>query len=126
MIHRMGNDGDGPNGSDALWWVVGGTVAAVTLYRLLYPRAEPVMPYLEVKEQSFPDVNSVAVRFGQIRELWSMGYIDSNDAIAQAEKLAAALLDLQKEGKAFGVTVENLTTRIDRFVKDVSEYQAAA
>ena len=61
MIHRMGNDGDGPNGSDALWWVVGGTVAAVTLYRLLYPRVEPVMPYLEVKEQSFPDVNSVAV-----------------------------------------------------------------
>jgi hypothetical protein len=53
----MGNDGDGPNGSDALWWVVGGTVAAVTLYRLLYPRVEPVMPYLEVKEQSFPDVN---------------------------------------------------------------------
>jgi hypothetical protein len=126
MIHRMGNDGDGPNGSDALWWVVGGTVAAVTLYRLLYPRVEPVMPYLEVKEQSFPDVNSVAVRFGQIRELWSMGYIDSNDAIAQAEKLAAALLELQKAGKAFGVTVENLTTRIDRFVKDVSEYQAAA
>jgi hypothetical protein len=122
----MGNDGDGPNGSDALWWVVGGTVAAVTLYRLLYPRVEPVMPYLEVKEQSFPDVNSVAVRFGQIRELWSMGYIDSNDAIAQAEKLAAALLELQKAGKAFGVTVENLTTRIDRFVKDVSEYQAAA
>jgi hypothetical protein len=126
MIHRMGNDGDGPNGSDALWWVVGGTVAAVTLYRLLYPRVEPVMPYLEVKEQSFPDVNSVAVRFGQIRELWSMGYIDSNDAIAQAEKLAGALLELQKAGKAFGVTVENLTTRIDRFVKDVSEYQAAA
>jgi len=126
MIHRMGNDGNGPNGSDALWWVVGGTVAAVTLYRLLYPRVEPVMPYLEVKEQSFPDVNSVAVRFGQIRELWSMGYIDSNDAIAQAEKLAAALLELQKAGKAFGVTVENLTTRIDRFVKDVSEYQAAA
>ena len=126
MIHRMGNDGNGPNGSDALWWVVGGTVAAVTLYRLLYPRVEPVMPYLEVKEQSFPDVNSVAVRFGQIRELWSMGYIDSNDAIAQAEKLAAALLELQKDGKAFGVTVENLTTRIDRFVKDVSEYQAAA
>ena len=122
----MGNDGNGPNGSDALWWVVGGTVAAVTLYRLLYPRVEPVMPYLEVKEQSFPDVNSVAVRFGQIRELWSMGYIDSNDAIAQAEKLAAALLELQKAGKAFGVTVENLTTRIDRFVKDVSEYQAAA
>jgi len=122
----MGNDGNGPNGSDALWWVVGGTVAAVTLYRLLYPRVEPVMPYLEVKEQSFPDVNSVAVRFGQIRELWSMGYIDSNDAIAQAEKLAAALLELQKDGKAFGVTVENLTTRIDRFVKDVSEYQAAA
>jgi len=122
----MGNDGDGPNGSDALWWVVGGTVAAVTLYRLLYPRVEPVMPYLEVKEQSFPDVNSVAVRFGQIRELWSMGYIDSNDAIAQAGKLAGALLELQKAGKAFGVTVENLTTRIDRFVKDVSEYQAAA
>ena len=126
MIHRMGNDGNGPNGSDALWWVVGGTVAAVTLYRLLYPRVEPVMPYLEVKEQSFPDVNSVAVRFGQIRELWSMGYIDSNDAIAQAGKLAGALLELQKAGKAFGVTVENLTTRIDRFVKDVSEYQAAA
>ena len=122
----MGNDGDGPNGSDALWWVVGGTVAAVTLYRLLYRRVEPVMPYPEVKEQSFPDVNSVAVRFGQIRELWSMGYIDSNDAIAQAGKLAGALLELQKAGKAFGVTVENLTTRIDRFVKDVSEYQAAA
>jgi hypothetical protein len=30
------------------------------------------------------------------------------------------------DGKAAGVTVENLTARIDRFVKDVSEYQAQA
>ena len=82
--------------------------------------------YLEVKEPVFSDVNSVAVRFGQIRELWSMGYINSGEAIAQAESLAEALLRLQKEGKAFGVTVENLTTRIERFVKDVSEYQASA
>lgn len=125
MIHRMGND-NGANGSDALWWAVGGTVAAITLYHLLRPNAQSVMPYLEVKDQSFPDVNSVAVRFGQIRDLWSMGYIDSNEAIVQAEKLATALLELQKVGKAFGVTVENLTTRIERFVKDVSEYQASA
>lgn len=126
MIHRMGNGDNGSNGSDVLWWVLGGTAAAITLYHLTKPSSERVSSYLEVKEPSFPDVNSVAVRFGQIRELWSMGYINSGEAIAQAKDLAEALLKLQREGKAFGVTVENLTTRIERFVKDVSEYQASA
>lgn len=126
MIHRMGNDDNGPTGSDILWWVMGGTAATVALYHLTKPSPERVSSYLEVKEPSFPDVNSVAVRFGQIRELWSMGYINSQEAIVQAEGLANALLKLQKEGKAFGVTVENLTSRIEHFVKDVSEYQASA
>lgn len=128
MIHRMGNDnGDGP-GLDT-WMVIAGIGAAAFILYRSYAKnleGERANPFLEVKEPSFPDVNSVAVRFGQIRELWSMGYISSEDAIAQADQLATALLKLQKEGKAAGVTVENLTARIDRFVKDVGEYQAQA
>jgi hypothetical protein len=129
MIHRMGNgDGDGAGLDPTILALVGVGAAAFILYRA-YAKShegERANPFLEVKEPSFPDVNSVAVRFGQIRELWSMGYIDSADAIAQADQLATALLKLQMDGKAAGVTVENLTARIDRFVKDVSEYQAQA
>ena len=127
MIHRMGNNDDGPS-DNTLLFIMLGVGATVAAYHLFWkkPESERANPFLEVKEPSFPDVNSVAVRFGQIRELWSMGYIDSADAIAQADQLATALLDLQKAGKAAGVTVENLTGRIDQFVKDVSEYQAQA
>lgn len=127
MIDRMGDNGNGgPDGSDVLWWVLGGTAATVALYHFLRPATQTVAPYFEVKEPTFSDLNSVAVRFGQIRELWSMGYINSEEAIVQAKKLAEALLDLQKAGKASGGTVEGLTSRIDQFVKDVSEYQASA
>ena len=106
MIHRMAeNNGNGSNGSGIVWWVLGGTTALMTLYYLLKPTIHTVAPYLEVKEESFPDVNAVAVRFGQIRELWSMGYINSEEAIVQARNLAEALLELQKAGKASGGTI---------------------
>jgi hypothetical protein len=128
MIHRMANgNGDTSDGStDVVWWVLGGTTAAMTLYYLLKPTMQTVAPYLEIKEESFPDVNAVAVRFGQIRELWSMGYINSEEAIVQTRKLAEALLELQNAGKAFGGTIQDLTVRMDQFIKDVSEYQAQA
>lgn len=128
MIHPMGNGngGDGIDNTDVLWWLFGGTAAAVTLYHLFGPKVQTVAPYFEAKEPSFSDVNAVAVRFGQIRELWSMGYIASEEAIAQSKILASALLDLQSAGKASSGTVEDLTVRIDRFIKDVGDYQAQA
>jgi len=126
MIHRMGNDNGGVDGSDVLLWVLGGTAATVILYNLL--KRPSVVPEGLVfsKEQSFPDMNSVAVRFGQIRELWSMGYLDSTEAVSQLEGLSAAILELQKAGKASAASAQELVTRIERMVKDIVDYQAAA
>lgn len=116
------------DGSDVLLWVLGGTAATVALYQLLKSSAPPerVSSFLEVKEQVFPDMNAVAVRFGQIRELWSMGYLSSSDTVLQLEKLTAAILDLQKSGKASAASAQELANRIDRLIKDILEYQASA
>lgn len=127
MIHRMGNDNGGPNGVDALWWVLGGTAATVALYHL-FGKSSPVdlNPFVQAEEPTFSDLNSVATRFGQIRDLWSMGYINSAEAATQLETLVVAILKLQSEGKASAASTQELVGRIEQLIKDITEYQAAA
>lgn len=127
MIHRMGNGNGGANGSDALWWVLGGTVATVTIYHLLgKPSPVDINPFVQTEEPTFPDMNSVAVRFGQIRDLWSMGYLNSSEAVYQLEGLVSGIQKLQGEGKASAASVQEITSRIDRLIKDVLDYQVSA
>lgn len=127
MIYRMGNDNGGLDGSDVLWWVLGGTVATVTLYQLLRG-SSPVNlnPYVQAEEPTFSDMNSVATRFGQLRDLWGMGYINSAEAATQLEGLVSAMLKLQNEGKASIASTQELVNRIERLIKDIVEYQASA
>jgi hypothetical protein len=123
MIHRMGN-GNGDASSDALWWVLGGTAATVTLYQLFKPRMAEQAAFVYTKEP-FVDMNAVAVRFGQLRDLWSMGYLSPAETVAQLEGLTTAISDLQKAGKASPASAQELVTRIDGLIKDVLEYQMA-
>ena len=127
MIHRVGNNGNGgADGSEAFWWVLGGTVATITLYNVFKGRLSGEQAqYISTKE-SFPDTNSVAVRFGQLRDLWSMGYISSGEAISELETLTAALLELQKAGKASAASAQELASRIERMIRDILEYQPSA
>lgn len=127
MIHRMGNDNGGANGSLALWWVLGGTVATVTLYQFLgKPSPADLNPFVQAEEPTFSDLNSVATRFGQIRDLWSMGYINSAEAATQLEGLVSSILKLQGEGKASAASTQELVNRIEQLIKDITEYQSAA
>lgn len=127
MIERMGNDNGGANGSEALWWVLGGTTAVVTLYQLLgKPSSASINPFYQEEEPVFSDLNSVATRFGRIRDLWSMGYINSAEAATQLESLVSAMLKLQNEGKASPASTQELVNRIEQLIKDITEYQAAA
>jgi len=126
MIHRMGNDNGGPS-VDPLWLLAGGTVAAVVLYNLLgKPSPASVNPFYQEEEPVFSDLNSVATRFGRIRDLWSMGYINSAEAATQLETLVSAILKLQSQGKASAASTQELVSRIEQLIKDITEYQAAA
>lgn len=123
MIHGMGNN-DGGDDISPVWWLVGITAATATLYHFLKAKESVTQaPYFEVKEPVFSDLNSVAVRFGQIRELWSMGYMSTEDAVAQLGDLKTALSGLQSAGKVSAANAQDLTARMDRLIKDITEYQ---
>lgn len=128
MIHRMGNDNGETLGiPDPLAWVLGGTAATILLYNLLKPgpgvtQAAAVAP--KEAPTSFADMNAVAARFGQVRELWTMGYIDPTETVDQLTGLASAIAELQKAGKASPASAQELITRIDRLINEVTAYQA--
>lgn len=126
MIHRMGNgDADGVD-IDPLWWVLGGTITTVVIYNMLQKRTLEQTNVAYTTESPLQNMNAVAVRFGQVRDLWLMGYISTDEVIKQLSGLVDAISDLQRVGKASPVSAQDLTSRIDAMLKDAAEYQAAA
>lgn len=126
MIHRMGNgDGDGVE-LDPLWWVLGGTITTVVIYNMLQKRTLEQTNVAYTTDNPLQNMNAVAVRFGQVRDLWLMGYISTDEVIKQLSGLVDAISDLQRVGKASPVSAQDLTSRIDAMLKDAAEYQAAA
>jgi len=100
-------------------WVLSGTAAVVGLYQLFKPRFgdSGVMPVPSVDApSSFMDLNSVATRFSQVRELYRMGYISAADAIQQLDGLIAAIDTLRADGQADSATVVQLTSSINAFI----------
>jgi hypothetical protein len=127
MIGRMGNgNGDTLGIPDPVVWVIGGTAAAIALYYLTksspgVTQAASVAP--KEAPAAFADMNAVAVRVGQVRDLWTMGYLNPQEAIDQLTGLATAIAELQKAGKATPASAQDLVTRIDGLLKDVTDYQ---
>ena len=100
-------------------WVLGGTAAVVALYQLFRsrPGSTETMPVPPVQPPSdFQSLNAVATRFGQVRELYRMGYISPVDAVAQLDGLIAAIDALQAGGQADSATVVQLTSSINAFI----------
>lgn len=99
--------------------VLGGTAAVVALYQLFKPNfgESGVMPVPPVEApSSFADLNAVATRFSQVRELYRMGYISEVDAFAQLDGLLTAINSLQASGQADSATVVQLTSSINAFI----------
>lgn len=125
MIHRMGNN-DGGASVDPLWLVVGITMLSIGIYQIFKPTQQSLNPvYVPENEasQSFLDMNAVAVRLGQIRELWSMGYLGSQETVSQLEGLKTAIGNLRRDGKASAASAQEFSMRIDRMIEDILEYQ---
>jgi len=126
MIPVMGN-GNGNMDfympADPLWWVIGGTVATIVLYNVLKKSPpESSAPVGVLETPTFQDMNAVAVRFGQIRDLWSMGYMGPEETIGELKNLTSAILDLQKIGKASPGSAQDMASRIEQLIKDVINY----
>lgn len=126
MIPVMGNGNGGMDfymPADPLWWVIGGTIATVVLYNVLKkPAPESATPVGVLETPEFKDMNAVAVRFGQIRDLWSMGYIGPEEAVGELKNLASAILDLQKSGKTSPGSAQDMASRMEKMIKDIIDY----
>lgn len=129
MISRMrGND----NGdlavllNDPLVWVIGGTATAVLLYQIFKSgrpadQIAPVAP--KEAPTAFVDLNAVATRFGQVRELWTMGYLSPEETLDQLTGLLDATGNLVQARKASAADALEITTRIEQLMRDVAEFQ---
>lgn len=104
-------------------WVLGGTGAVIALYQLFKPNfgESGIMPVPAVESpSSFQDLNAVATRFGQVRELYRMGYLSAIDTFAQLDGLLTAINSLQVDGQADSATVVQLTSSINAFIDDLN------
>lgn len=90
---------------DTLLWITGGAFGlGVGLYFLLNSKAEaktrrpadqtaPIAP-LE-PPSSFPTLDSVSVRFAEVKELWRMGYKEARPTMDELTDLATAAQGFQ-------------------------------
>ena len=117
---RLGADMMGVDHS--AWWVLGGTGAIIGLYQLLKApfRATETMP-VPPKEPpaSFPDMNAVATRFSQVKELYRMGYLSADETASQLGRLMDAADALRDAGKISPGAAADLTSRIGSFFDNI-------
>ncbi len=120
----QGRSSDG----DATLWVLAGTGALIGIWHLfLKPKVErptevaPVAPREAPVE--FATLAEVTNRFGQVRELFKMGYIDPPETYRQLEGLLAAIDSLKAAEKADPATAQELVSRIGAFIEQVREYE---
>lgn len=124
---KMGNGNGYSDGNvDPLWWVIAGTIATIVGYNLFrreHPadQVAPVAP--KENPQAFTTLNDVANRFGQVRELWVMGYINPDETVIQLTDLLEAIAALQQRGQASPASAQELAGRVSSLIEDVTEYQ---
>jgi len=127
-MQKMGNgNGNGSvAGTDPLWWVVGGTIATIVGYNLFKTKhpADQIAPVAPKEPPpSFSSLNDVATRFGQVRELWTMGYLNPEETVTQLTSLMETIAVLQRSGQASAASAQELSGRISSLIEDVLEYQ---
>lgn len=97
--HRLGENKS--DGLGALPWVLLGVAGGLGLYWLLKPKAKaipgvtqaaPVAPL--TPPSRFADLDSVDARFGQVRELYRMGYMNAASVLGELATLEAAARNL--------------------------------
>ncbi len=107
--------------NDSLLWITGGAIGlGVGLYFLLKSKDEaaaatrpgvtqpaPVAPI--EPPSSYPTLDSVAVRFSEVKELWRMGYMDARPTMDELTDLGMAARSFQaSQPAAANELIENM------------------
>jgi hypothetical protein len=115
---------------ESLLWVFGTAGAATALYFALRPaKALPgetvAAPLAPVSPPSaYADLAAVDARFGQVRELYRMGYLTPFQAIDQLTSLTSAAAALETAGKAGESETMALLAQIEEFARGVERFVA--
>ena len=128
---------------NTLLWITGGAVGlGVGLYFLLKDQAEPVDQRVDHPEDqiapvapleppaSFASLNAIDVRYKEVKELWTMGYIEAEPAKAELivmrdEAINYQATDLHAAQTLIG-KLEKLYRDIEQWVIDTAQPPAAA
>ncbi len=112
---------------DTLLWITGGVLGlGVGLYFLLKSKDEngpgvtqtaPIAP-LE-PPSSFPTLDSVSVRFAEVKELWRMGYMEARPTMDELTDLAMAARKFQASQP---VTANELIENMRNLYADVQQW----
>lgn len=118
---RKGND-------DVLPWLLVGGGAGIGLYLLLKSKARPgpgvtrAAPVAPIRPPpAFANAESVSRRFGEVRELYTMGYLTPEETESQVAALAAALGELVRTGRASASEVDPIADEMAVFLERVEE-----
>jgi len=121
--HRMGDNKT--DGLGSLPWILLGVAGGLGLYWLLKPKAKsipgvtqaaPVAPL--TPPSRFADLDSVDARFGQVRELYRMGYMNQASALGELATLEAAAQNMaSQDGEKAGL----ILARIDAYKNEINQ-----
>jgi hypothetical protein len=115
---------------ESLLWVFGTAGAATALYFALRPAKAPpgetvIAPVAPVSPPvEYTDLTAVDARFGQVKELYRMGYLTPSQAVDQLTGLTSAASVLQQEGKAGRDETLALLAQIEEFARGVERFVA--
>ena len=116
---------------DTLLWITGGAIGlGVGLYFLLKTKDEAADPTRPGVTQTAPvppleppssylTLNSVAVRFAEVKELWRMGYMDARPTMDELTDLATAARNFQFSQPA---VAEELIENMRKLYGDVRQW----
>jgi len=108
-------------------WFLIGIAGGLGLYWLLKPKAKTSVPGVTqaapvaplTSPERFVDLDSVDARFGQVRELYRMGYLNAEAALAELATLVAAARSMSEQDAE---KAGSILARIDVYAKEVGAY----
>lgn len=123
--------GDAGNSvAGAMPWVLLGVAGGIGLYWLLKPKAKtvpgkteaaPVAPLLPPSR--YADLDSVDARFGQVRELYRMGYLNPEHTLGELATLEAAARNLESQDAEKAGAI---LARIETYRNEISQYAGSS
>jgi hypothetical protein len=109
-----------------------GIGAAAALFWLLFrrpasgPGVTTTKPVAALEPpQSLPTLGAVSTRFSDVVELYRMGYLTPDQAIAQVQDLESAVGRLRGAGGGEALSASELLGRMDSFIDDVKRYRSS-